>query len=177
MNNQFVSNSYFDIRSIPYANLDWIYADAKKDLLIVLGQTNITQTWIFIEQFRPPINDVVISFPMGAFSSRPINQLAEIAAKEAEGETGHKVLKIKPLFTFSRSPGLTNEKAHCFFALYDEALGRQNLHPDEEIDVIYVLNNQLEILINKWIKSQKILDSSVLLLMSNWVLNNSTFDN
>jgi hypothetical protein len=60
---------------------------------------------------------------MGEFPNCPMNQLSEIAAKETKDETGHEVLKIKPLFTFRRSPGLTNEKAHCFFALYDETPG------------------------------------------------------
>ena len=41
----------------------------------------------------------------------------------------------------------------------------------------YFDNNQLEIFIDKLIKSQKILDSSILLLINSYVLNNRAFDN
>ena len=41
----------------------------------------------------------------------------------------------------------------------------------------YSDNNQLEIFIDKLIKSQKILDSSILLLINSYVLNNRAFDN
>ena len=94
MNTVVASHKYFDVREVPYANVRWTYVDAHRVLLVVYGLTCDTQRLVLIRQYRPPVDASVLSAPMGCFPNAPIEQLLPIAAKEAEGETGHRVLGI-----------------------------------------------------------------------------------
>lgn len=160
-----MENDFFSIKIQPYMNGQWIYADAKKTLLIVFGFTEKTNSLILIRQYRPPVNNFVISAPMGAFPDSPLEEIIPIAAQEAEEETGHKILEIKYFLTIHRSPGLTNEKAHIFVAKYQEEYGCQHLHEDEEIEVLRIPKNQILDEINKYKNQGDHLDSSILLML------------
>jgi hypothetical protein len=163
------SNHYFSVYSVPYAGINWTFADAQNVLLIVFGLTEHSGRLVLIRQYRPPVAATVLSAPMGCFPDKPISELLSIAAAEAETETGHQVLKIEYLLTFARSPGLTNERARCFIATYAEKRGSQKLHAEEDIDVQYVEGESVGQVIEQAALNDDILDSSALLCGS-WLL-------
>jgi hypothetical protein len=135
MSNFVEPESYFSVRSVPYAGGTWTFADARNVLLIVYGLTERTGRLVLIRQYRPPVCATVLSAPMGCYPDAAGGVLLDLAAREAEAETGHRVLRIEYLLTFARSPGLTTELARCFAACYAEERGPLHLHVDEQIEV------------------------------------------
>ncbi|MGK7880789.1 MAG: NUDIX hydrolase [Crocosphaera sp.] len=161
-----MENDFFSVKTKPFMNGKWVYADAKKVLLIVFGFTEKTNSLILIRQYRPPVNKFVISAPMGAFPDASLDKIIPIAAKEAEGETGYKILDINYFLTIDRSPGLTNEKAHIFVSKYSEKSGEQNIHEDEIIEVLRIPKHQILNEIIKYTNLGDDIDSSILLLLN-----------
>jgi ADP-ribose pyrophosphatase len=161
-----INNDFFSIETQPFKNIEWIYADAKKVLLIVFGWIDKNDSLVLIRQYRPPVNNWVISAPMGAFPDLALDKLIPIAAKEAEGETGHEIIEIKYFLTIYRSPGLTNEKAYIFLAKYNQDYQGQNLHEDEIIETLYIPKARIREHINQYQIQGDYLDSSILLLWS-----------
>jgi hypothetical protein len=163
------ASQYFSVRSVPYAKGSWTYADARNVLLIVYGLTERTGRLVMIRQYRPPVGATVLSAPMGCYPDGADAELLDVAAHEAEAETGHPVLRIEYLLTFARSPGLTNELARCFVACYAEECGPQHLHADEEIEVRYIEGPARGRVIEYALGGSDVLDSSAL-LCSPWLL-------
>lgn len=163
MNKLIASNPYFDVREVQYANLRWTYVDAHRVLLVVYGLTRDSGRLVLIRQYRPPIDTYVLSAPMGCFPDAPIEDLLGIAAREAESETGHRVLQIQHMIDFARSPGMTTETARCFVACYSEECTSQDLHPDEEIDVCYFPYECRSDIVQEAYSNGEPIDSSVLL--------------
>ena len=128
-------NSFFTVRTVPFAEASWTYADARNVLLVVFGLTERTKQLVLIQQYRPPVAATVLSAPLGCFPDAAIEALLPLAA--AEAETGHQVVRIAHLLDFARSPGLTTERARCFVAQYTELAGPRRLHADEQIEVFY----------------------------------------
>lgn len=162
-------NDYFSLEEQCFKGSHWHYASARNVLLIVFGITYETHNLILIQQYRPPIKDMIISPPMGAFPESPIEELIMKAAEEAECETGYRVKTIEHFVTCYRSPGLSDEKAYIFFANYEEEPGNQKLHDDEIIQVMPLCMRKLSQELNKLRHGN--LDSSMLLLFNDQFLH------
>jgi hypothetical protein len=162
--------AYFSVRSVPYAGGTWTFADARNVLLIVYGLTERSGRLVLIRQYRPPVAATVLSAPMGCYPDVAERELLDLAAREAEAETGHRVLRIEYLLSFARSPGLTTELARCFVACYAEECGPQHLHAEEEIEVKYVESPATGRVLEEAAADVDILDSSAL-LCGPWLLN------
>lgn len=160
-----MSSSYFEVRNVRYRGGSWHYADATHELVIILGELQDTETLVLIRQYRPAVNGWVISPPMGAFVAGKIGDLIEIARREAEGETGLVVANIRPLWTMARSPGLTSEKAHYFYAIYSGERCVQILHPQEEIELMLVERSDLEPLLVAHEQAGDIADAALAFLL------------
>jgi len=160
------SNPYFCVKTTPWREQTWFHVQATHDLLIVFGRTAESGRIILIRQYRPPVGGYVISAPMGAFAAGPIDEMSHIAAQEASNETGHAVLRIEPFLSIYRSPGLTNERAHLYFAVYAEEPGPQQLHADEDIEVLRILPGDSPEVLRSFARAGDGLDSSILLLLS-----------
>jgi hypothetical protein len=170
MNDVIEPASYFSVRSVPYAGGTWTYADARNVLLIVYGLTERSGRLVLIRQYRPPVRATVLSAPMGCYPDVADKELLNLAAREAEAETGHRVLRIERLLTFARSPGLTTELARCFVACYAEECGTPQLHADEQIEVRYVESAAIGRIMECATAGGDILDSSAL-LCGPWLLS------
>ena len=156
-----ISNKYFEVKTKPYIGMDWTYVDAKKVLLSGIGKIEETDKYVLIKQFRPPVNDWVITAPMGAFPCKtddPLEYL-DITKKELESETGYKITLIEPWFTTFRSSGWTNEKLMMYKVIYSEEKVPLELHPEEEIIPFVCSLEELE-------NSKLPLDASVLPLFN-----------
>lgn len=108
-----MENHYFNIETVPYIGMDWVYVNAKKILLSALGKIENTDKYVLIKQYRPPVKQWVVTAPMGAFPEGTPEELLKITKYEIEGETGRKIKSIEPWFETFRSCGLTNEKCIC----------------------------------------------------------------
>ena len=158
------NGGYFTVRSITHAGHPWTFAEAHNVLLLVFGLTEHTGRLILIRQFRPPVDAMVLSAPMGCYPAADIGLLTSLAASEAKAETGHCVKRIEHLFDFARSPGMTTERAICFGACFAEEAGPQQLHDDELISVEYVSPESIATFVETASASGIILDSSTLIV-------------
>lgn len=158
-------NEFFTVESLPWRDMTWVYTKAKKTLLVILGVTKETNRLVLVRQYRPPAGKYVISAPMGAFNSDEEEDLLHLARAEAAAETGHRVHQIWEVLTFYRSPGITDEKAVLYGAVYDEEAGQQALHSDEDIEVLYVSENEAEAVIRQRVLAGDGVDASVLAVL------------
>ena len=163
----FKKNNFFSFKIKKWRELDWFYVQVKKQLLIIIGITEAKHDVLVIKQYRPPFDDYVISFPMGAFEiKKDRSEMTDIAKKEAEEETGFEIKRIFPIIDFARSCGLTDEIATTYLAYYGEEQGKQYLHENEDIEVIRIPINSFRKEILSMIKDGFIIDSSILIMMN-----------
>lgn len=175
----FKDNDFFSFNIKKWRDFEWFYIKAKKKLLIVLGIIEESSEFIIIKQYRPPIENYVISLPMGAFDTNEAKHALDLARIEAEAETGYKVKKIYHYMDFARSPGLTDEMASLYIASYDFTQGEQNIHECEEIEVLKIPHNSIRNKLEELYREGYVLDSSILVLFNisiNDILNKIKFD-
>lgn len=87
---------------------------------------------IMVRQYRPIAGKWLFEFPAGTIEG---NEPPEVTAmRELEEETGYRARKLKHLFSFYVSPGVTNEKMHAFVAT-DLKRTEQKLEDYEVIEV------------------------------------------
>ncbi len=73
-----------------------------------------SNTTLIIGQYRPPVQQVIWEFPMGAVTN--INDPRKVAQIELKEETGFTAQRIKLLGQFYPASGLLNQKTHVFAA-------------------------------------------------------------
>lgn len=88
---------------------------------------------ILIRQFRYPAQKEFIEIPAGLMGLGEDPE--ETARRELREETGYNAKKLNKLFSFYSSPGFTDEKLHLYLATNLEP-GKQDMDPDEEIEVV-----------------------------------------
>jgi 8-oxo-dGTP pyrophosphatase MutT (NUDIX family) len=159
------ADDYFRAHSVPYRGGRWTYFEATHELLIVFGRVASSGDHVLIRQYRPPVGRWVISPPMGAFHPATDFENAAAAKLEAEGETGHLISEIYYKVSFARSPGMSNEMAHIYQAVYTGERCAQNLHEQEEIEPILIPNGSLHEQLLEFSANGDVLDASVAMLM------------
>lgn len=115
-------------------------------VVIVVAKIMPSERYVLIKQFRPAINDTVISFPAGIAQS---NDIEKEAQKELQEETGYigEVKFISPDLAFN--PSMTSEYANIVFMEIDEKDARnidpqQSLEPEEQIEVKLVSKDKMK---------------------------------
>lgn len=130
-----MTQAYLNVEEFDFLGRRWWIALTSEDMCVILTHFSDGRR-VALRQIRPKVSGRVLTPPMGVFSARSSAEGLDDARREAESETGYRVLDIRYLFTVYRSPGLTNQRAHVYVAtLGDEHIG-QALHVDEDIKVI-----------------------------------------
>jgi hypothetical protein len=160
--------AYLNLIETEFFGRPWVYAEVSEQLIIMLPITQDGR-YVAISQSRPTFAKRVISPVMGTFHETDPNKMFEIAAKEIKSETGHKCIKVKYIMTVARSSGLTDETAHVYFAIVENHAGKQELHPEEDINVLYFSSHEELILTMQ--NTEQVIDSSFPL----YLINNTEF--
>ena len=111
---------------------------------------------ILIQQFRKPIEKVIIELPAGKLDEN--EEPVSCAKRELTEETGYianKIIKLTQIYT---TPGFSNEILHIFLAM-DLIKGNNNTDKDEFLEVFKV---KLDEAVN-WVYNGKILDSKTII--------------
>ncbi|MDD3646495.1 MAG: NUDIX hydrolase [Candidatus Gracilibacteria bacterium] len=95
------------------------------------------QTFILVEQFRPPVNSRVLELVAGVID-KPGKTKEEIIAEEILEETGYIARSIEFVMSGPKSPGMTDEMSYDYYARVSGPRGEQNLGESEDIEVIEV---------------------------------------
>lgn len=91
------------------------HSDAAVGILAITAKNEI----ILVEQYRIPMQRLVIEVPAGLVGDEPEfegESLAESAARELLEETGYRAGTIVPLISSPTSAGMTSETTHLFHA-------------------------------------------------------------
>lgn len=128
--------TYLKLIETNFFGRPWVHAAVSEQLIIMLPKTKDGR-YVTISQSRPTFKERVLSPIMGTFHETDCLKLLETAAKEIKSETGHVAINVEYMMTIARSPGLTDETAHIYSALVEDEAGEQELHPEEDIEVIY----------------------------------------
>lgn len=87
----------------------------------------------FVRQYRHPYGEVILELPAGKVN--PGEDPDECGRRELQEEIGCTAGKYRPLGKLYPSPGYVTEVIHLFLA-EDLQFTRQNLDPDEFLDVV-----------------------------------------
>lgn len=96
----------------------WEYVERTRlsGIVAVLAVTDEDKV-ILIEQFRPPVNRIVVEIPAGlAGDENDSESLAEAARRELLEETGYEAREMETFFEGPSTPGLTDESITFFRA-------------------------------------------------------------
>ncbi len=92
--------------------------------------------FVFVRHWRPAVEGWVMEFPAG-LNDRD-ETLEEVARRELIEETGYLAERFIPLGTFPASGGISSEKLTCYLALNLTQIGKRELEPLEELEVIEI---------------------------------------
>ena len=114
-------------------------------IVIIAARMRPSGAFVFIRQFRPPMNAFVIGFPAGLAESADIPAEALKELREETGYTGT-VVDISPGLAFNAS--LSREIVHLARVDVDEhdpanKDPQQSLEPEEQIDVVTVAREHI----------------------------------
>lgn len=122
-------------------------------ILVIIAKLMPSNRHVLIKQYRPAINNYVISFPAGISEDEDISKEA---LKELKEETGYygKITSISPVL--KSNFGIINESSRIITAEIDEKDKRnlnpkQSLEPEEEIEVIIKKEEEIE----KFLRQEK----------------------
>jgi len=102
------------------------------DIVLVIPITNDDKT-ILIEQFRPPVDRMVIELPAGLCDESESRENATL--RELQEETGYQAGKIRKLFTGPVSFGLSSEYLNAFLATNLVFVGKKDGREEKGITV------------------------------------------
>jgi len=91
--------------------------------------------FVLIKQYRPLIEETLISCPAGLIDNG--ENALDAAIRELKEETGYTAQAIMPMTYYYSSCGMTNEKITVFLAT-ELAPGEQELDDDEKIEVVEI---------------------------------------
>jgi ADP-ribose pyrophosphatase len=78
--------------------------------------------FIFVEQFRPAVNQYLVELPAGLLDKEG-ETMEEALAREVEEETGYAIDHLEPIQNFYPSPGAFAEKLHIYYAQVSHKTG------------------------------------------------------
>lgn len=152
-----IKKPYFNIIETNFFGTSWIHAAVSEQLIIALPITKDGR-YVAITQARPPFNNRrVISAVMGTFHETDPNKLLNTVVKEIKSETGHICIDLQYMMTVARSSGLTDETAHVYTATVEDEYKGQELHQNEDIQVLYLNRAQIQEVI---VTHQYVIDAS-----------------
>lgn len=124
----------------------WEFVERKKgkEAVAVIATTDDGK-WIFVQQYRRPVDAKVLDWPAGLVGDDGEDDPAKTARKELEEETGYTCDEVEFLAKCPTSPGITSELVSFYRANGVKKTGE----PEEEITVHLVTRDELR----AWIAS------------------------
>jgi len=112
---------------------DWAIVVPVLETVSLTPSGTLGKKFVMVWQWRHGLRELSLEFPGGVFE--PGENPEEAAGRELLEETGYKAGKIRKLGEFSPNPAIMSNKVHFFLAEDLVNTGRQDLDPDEFVEV------------------------------------------
>jgi ADP-ribose pyrophosphatase len=97
---------------------------------------------LMVKQYRHPVDSVLLELP-GGFIDK--NETAVVAmARELKEETGYEFSSVEEVGIVAANPGVLNNYTSLFLAKGVKKTGRQQLDPNEEIEIVTITLAELK---------------------------------
>ncbi|MEO8860542.1 MAG: NUDIX hydrolase [Ginsengibacter sp.] len=97
---------------------------------------------VMVKQYRHPVERVLLELPGGFIDE---NETAAVAmARELKEETGYEFTSVEEVGIVAANPGVLNNYTSLFLAKGGKKTGRQQLDPNEEIEIVTVTLAELK---------------------------------
>lgn len=122
---------------------------------------------ILVQQFRKPVEEVLLEIPAGKIDSRDAKDPIHTALRELEEETSFTTEKLELLTAMYPSPGFSNEELWIYYT--DKLIEVENPLPqddDEFLEIVYLSFEEAK----EGIRSGKIKDAKTIIGIQAWEL-------
>lgn len=102
--------------------------------------------FVLVKQYRKAVEDYCIEAIAGTLD--PNETPDTCATRELKEETGYSATSIKKIGVIAPAPGYTEELFHTYFATLNPKQGNIDPDDDENIEVLYFDENQIEEMIS-----------------------------
>ena len=143
----------------------WEYCErTKANGVVVLVATTVSDEFLLVEQYRPPVQAAVIELPAGLVGDEPEltdEPMVQAAKRELEEETGYRAGQLEELAVGPSSAGLTSETITLFRASGCTRVGPGGGVDGEDITVHVVTMQD----VRRWLRArameQRLIDPKV----------------
>lgn len=116
---------------VSFRDSELLYNVVDREDTVVICPVFNEENVLLLEHYRYPTDDYGYEFPMGGIEK--MEDPLEAAYRELQQETNLYPDSIKPIGTFFPNPGLSNQKAHVFYARINSETENVILSEEEEI--------------------------------------------
>lgn len=101
--------------------------------------------FVFVRQYRKCIEQAFIEVPAGCMEDGEVPDVT--AMRELREESGYIAKSLMPLGSIYACPGYSEERLHLFFAEVEDAPGRTDFDPDENVETLLMDMDTVESLV------------------------------
>lgn len=115
----------------PRGKYEYTFVSRITPSVVVMPVFSVTETFLLVAQFRPPVDKTIWQFPAGLVDKEEAS--IEAARRELREETGYEAKELNYLGPFYPDPGISADRGEFFLAVDPVKVTKSKLEAHESI--------------------------------------------